>query len=392
MSTGLAQSPDPATVLSRAGDAQNRVNSLQIDAITIVQQLSPDFEQTTKSKLAVAYEKRGKFRVEVKGLARTTVVSDGAKTWRYNAFMKQYTMTDSNESLNEALKLVPATLFPRDGAAIQSAKLTGEEDVTVGGEVHHCYVIEATFHEPVVNGPNPEAGGTTLWIDKSSYIVLKTVSQAHFDRFSPVSGPADMKSTLIVESLKVDQPLAAELFKFDPPPGAKQVDSFQFGGGQQSSKLVGKSAPPFKLEDLSGQRFELASLRGKPVLLDFWTTWCGPCKEEIPVLEKLHRDNPDLMVLGVDVGEDAATVRKFMGENKMTYPILLGGKDRMVESYEARAFPSVVVIDKDGVVRNYLTGYGKETDAQLRPAILAAGKPAILAAGKPAPQQAANWR
>jgi TonB family protein len=272
--------------------------------------------------------------------------------------------------------LVPATLFPRDGAAVQSAKLTGEVDVTVGGEVHHCYVIEATFHQPAVYGPNPEAGGTTLWIDKSSYMVLKTVSHAHIDRFSPVSGPADMKSTLLVESLKLDQPLAAELFKFDPPPGAKQVDSFQFGSGRQSSKLEGKSAPPFKLEDLSGQRFELASLRGKPVLLDFWTTWCGPCKEEIPVLEKLHRDNPDLMVLGVDVGEDAAIVRKFLSENKITYPILLGGKDHMVEAYEARAFPSVVIIDKDAVIRNYMTGYGKETDAQLRAAIVAAGKPA----------------
>jgi TonB family protein len=94
------------------------------------------------------------------------------------------------------------------------------------------------------------------------------------------------------------------------------------------------------------------------------------------VLEKIHQENKDLVVLGIDVGEDMDVVQKFIKENKVTYPILLAGQDRVVNDYDAHALPTVVIIDKNGSIRTYKTGYGTETETQLRAAVMDAAKPA----------------
>jgi TonB family protein len=377
ISPELGQSADAQTILARAANAYHDLDSFQLDAVMTFEQSAADFDQTIRSKLSVAGEKPDRVRVDVRGMGGITTVSDGKQTWTYQAFLKQYTKNDSPQSLAQVLSSSPVVaLLPHEGLSTESARLIGEEQLPVGGDPHVCYVIEVKEREPVAggSGAKTDSGSTRFWIDKTTYLVLKSVTSTHIEDRPMVGGPTDMKNTLIVQSLKTNQPLSADLFAFTPPAGAKAVESFQMPG-EQKSDLVGKRAPDFQLEDVSGQKVDLASLSGKTVLLDFWATWCGPCRQEIPVIEKLHRENTELTILGVDVGEDVSVVRKFLGENEVTYPILLAGNDHMVEAYRAHSFPSVVIIDKDGVIRNYITGYGPDTESKLRAEIVAAAKP-----------------
>ncbi len=381
-----AESPDAQTILAQARKAYTSLKSYEIHALTVNEMENQDFDQTIRSKLLIAYRQPGKYRIESKGLGATTAVSDGAQVWTYNAYLKQYTKNESAPPLAKALNSGQGAMFSvdRPGASVSSVKLTGEETLVIGGAAHPCYLL-AVAYENGSPRPNSDASPTTYWVDKSDYLVLKTSSRHHMDNLPGSGAGADMKMTATVESLKVDEPLQDDLFTFKPPAGAKLVSSFEFPGMSHanSARMLGTQAPDFKLRDLADNEVQLATFRGKTVLLDFWATWCGPCREEIPLIETLHRTNKDLVVLGIDVGEDADVVQKFVKGRDMSYPVLLAGHDRMVEEYGAHAFPTVAIIDKAGVIRAYKTGYDLTAEAELRQALADAAKPAPISLPPP---------
>jgi thiol-disulfide isomerase/thioredoxin len=103
--------------------------------------------------------------------------------------------------------------------------------------------------------------------------------------------------------------------------------------------FVGRPAPDFTLKDLGGHDVQLTSLKGKVVVLDFWATWCGPCRLEIPIIERLYKQygKKGVAVLGVNEQESGDIVRKYVERNKISYPVLLTSDDT-----EAKTRPSVV--------------------------------------------------
>jgi cytochrome c biogenesis protein CcmG/thiol:disulfide interchange protein DsbE len=129
-------------------------------------------------------------------------------------------------------------------------------------------------------------------------------------------------------------------------------------------ELLGKAAPEFTLKDVDGREITLASLRGKPVFLDFWATWCEPCRAATPHIQSLHDQFKDkgLTVLGIDTNEPAETARKYFVEQKHTFANLLGSGSDVIKNYGANGIPLVVLIDKDGVVRYVHRGWGTGMD------------------------------
>ncbi len=126
------------------------------------------------------------------------------------------------------------------------------------------------------------------------------------------------------------------------------------------------SAADFKLQDLSGKVVRLSDFHGKPVLLDFWATWCPPCRESIPGIEKLYKNYgpKGLVVLGISLDDGGwDSVKSFVAQHGITYPVLKGTES--VESeYHVRSIPMMVVIDKNGkVVKRYL-GLGGDDDLE----------------------------
>ena len=122
---------------------------------------------------------------------------------------------------------------------------------------------------------------------------------------------------------------------------------------------LGEPAPNFQLRDLNGHLITLADLRGKVVLLNFWATWCGPCRVEMPAMEQLYRmfQRKDFEILAVSTdAQGVAITRPFQQENRLTFPILHDPDYRVGLTYGARSLPMTFLIDRLGVIRHQVFG------------------------------------
>lgn len=138
------------------------------------------------------------------------------------------------------------------------------------------------------------------------------------------------------------------------------------------AKLIGRPAPDFRLQSLDGNVVQLSALRGKPVLLDFWATWCAPCREEMPKLEKLSREfkAKNVSILGVNVSEPRETVRSYISRNGYTYPVLLTREnDPLFAEYSIHGYPTMVTIDRNGFIESYHLGTSRDSEERLRTSI-----------------------
>jgi len=118
-------------------------------------------------------------------------------------------------------------------------------------------------------------------------------------------------------------------------------------------------APDFTLKSNSGENLRLSELRGEVVLINFWASWCGPCRQEMPILSELH-DKYKAMgftVLGVNVEENSSEARKLLKEMPVTFPVLFDNDSTVSKQYDVVAMPSTVLVDRDGNVRYLHKGY-----------------------------------
>jgi len=122
---------------------------------------------------------------------------------------------------------------------------------------------------------------------------------------------------------------------------------------------LGEPAPNFQLRDLNGRLVTLSDLRGKVVLLNFWATWCGPCRVEMPAMEDLYRALPrkDFEILAVSTDAQGVSItRPFQQENRLTFPILHDADYRVGLTYGARSLPMTFMVDRQGIVRHQIFG------------------------------------
>ena len=131
-------------------------------------------------------------------------------------------------------------------------------------------------------------------------------------------------------------------------------------------------APDFTLTSLDGEPVQLSSLRGNVVLLDFWATWCGPCRYDMPFVQALSDKYADrgLKVLGLNA-EDAQRAKTYLDSNSLTFPTLIDGRMETARLYQVRAIPTFVVIDRQGRISSYMRG--TRSQDQLEAALLKAG-------------------
>ncbi len=127
-----------------------------------------------------------------------------------------------------------------------------------------------------------------------------------------------------------------------------------------------EEAPDFTLKSLEGSNLRLEEYRGQVVLINFWASWCGPCRQEMPVLDRLHHRYEDtgFAVLGVNVEGDPEMAREIVDKTHVTFPILLDDGQKVSELYSLEAMPSTVVIDRDGVIRYIHHGYKPGDEAK----------------------------
>jgi thiol-disulfide isomerase/thioredoxin len=114
-------------------------------------------------------------------------------------------------------------------------------------------------------------------------------------------------------------------------------------------------APDWSLKDLDGDVVSLSDFRGQTVVLNFWATWCGPCKTEIPTFSKFSNDNPDIPVLGIAVDGTVNTLKRASKVLGISYPVLLADS-QIKQEYKVSSLPTTVVIDPEGKVKDVHVG------------------------------------
>ncbi|MCJ7605725.1 MAG: TlpA family protein disulfide reductase [Dehalococcoidales bacterium] len=122
----------------------------------------------------------------------------------------------------------------------------------------------------------------------------------------------------------------------------------------------GRAAPDFELTSLAGQTVALSELRGSPVVLNFWATWCGPCRLEMPFLQMVHDSDAwrqeGLVVMGVNIQETAELVEMFMTDFGLTFPVLLDFSGNTARQYNISGIPATFFIDKGGIIQKIKVG------------------------------------
>jgi peroxiredoxin len=131
---------------------------------------------------------------------------------------------------------------------------------------------------------------------------------------------------------------------------AEKVTAEEFKALGLAALKEGTRSIDFTLSDLSGKKVSLSSYKGKLVFLNFWATWCPPCRSEMPSMERLYQKlkGKGLVILAVDLQEDAKSVQKFVDEHKLTFPVLLDSDGKVGGSYGARSIPTTYIIGRDG--------------------------------------------
>lgn len=135
---------------------------------------------------------------------------------------------------------------------------------------------------------------------------------------------------------------------------------------------VSGPAPDFTLTARDGQPVSLSDLKGQVVMINFWATWCGPCRQEMPLLEQLYTRYEGLgfTLLGVNVEEHSKDAEVFLKETPVTFPILFDPENGVSKLYDVSAMPSTVLVDRSGNVRflhhGYQPGYENEYQNQIR--------------------------
>ena len=149
--------------------------------------------------------------------------------------------------------------------------------------------------------------------------------------------------------------LAAALFSLVLVGGCS---SQYIGDGEPGAPQIRQPAPDFTLADLEGNQVSLSDFRGKTVFLNFWATWCPPCRAEMPEIEAIHQEykERDVVVIGVDLLEQEDTIRQYVQQGGYTWTFVIDTTGQVGASYRVAALPTSVFVDSEGIIRGINVG------------------------------------
>jgi len=126
-----------------------------------------------------------------------------------------------------------------------------------------------------------------------------------------------------------------------------------------ASDLAGRQAPDFALKSASGENLRLSEYRGDVVMINFWATWCGPCRQEMPLLDDLYSRyrRVGFSLLGVNIDDDSRRAMQMVEELGVSFPVLFDESKEISKLYQVEAMPVTVLVDREGTVRHVHHGY-----------------------------------
>jgi len=347
---GVGGSPRVWTILSRVGDKYTKLKSYH-------------FTGTQQMTIKV-HGSEYRFTSSVENASAGTPETTGSR-FEAGKMVKIAGSGPTSPGLTFGMPGPGLYRFDKLPENVKSPSLLREGSVFANGKNNSCYIIQIHWRpeqgEPEICVGNLE----TLWVDKLSYLVLRT----GFSKFNDVDRPNPhlMERWVVTfNSYELNGPVPEWL------KNVKQQSEEQ--DRALSARMTGKVAPGFSLKDLDGNSLSLENLRGKTVLLDFWATWCGPCKREEAELEKLEKEQGRSSLAVVRITNQAAElVKAFLRRTGENFPSLVDGESA-TRNYEVRGVPTLVLVDKTGRIAAYYVGFLDEN--QLRAELEKAGMPA----------------
>ncbi len=141
---------------------------------------------------------------------------------------------------------------------------------------------------------------------------------------------------------------------------------FSLGSTAFAAEELSGPAPDFTLKSSSGENLKLSEQQGDVVMINFWASWCGPCRQEMPLLEALYQKYKDLgfTIWGVNVEEDSSSAKNLLKDISVNFPILFDNENKVSKLYNLIAMPSTVLVDRDGNQRFFHAGYRPGDEAE----------------------------
>jgi thiol-disulfide isomerase/thioredoxin/outer membrane lipoprotein-sorting protein len=376
----FAQAPEPpkqasATVspalqfLRQVGDKYANARSYWIEAVeeeTSTQDLRRSWQ---KSFLAAAEAPGGKHLFTGRdAMGHSTFVSNGATEWHWRRSENAYTASPvTKESSGEPLGMSDyaaskAKFLRRNllqiSKRLKDARFLPDENVKVNGKTIHCKVVTFNTADVVSTGNLHRTDLTyKYWIDQERKVLVKRSESGQNVIFEPNGRtlPFHEEDVSLFTRSEVDSQFPQGFFTFTPPAEAKLIPKFEDGMPDLKKvidAMIGKPAPETEFQSEDGKTLKLASLKGKPVLLDFWATWCAPCVEAIPEMIKLNTElkSTSLQWFSVDVQDDAKIVNEFLNQKRVPWINYHDTTGMIANSFHTPGVPAIVLIDAEGKV------------------------------------------
>jgi thiol-disulfide isomerase/thioredoxin len=333
------------------------------------------------------------YRIEVRtGFGSYIQLSDGSNEWVYqvdsNAYVKRPVPPDwpkfpkvMDMGFHELKQTWDQRLWLEETAlAYKHATLLPEETVVIDAHRYPCLVVRTTSDDSIQAHDKEFREEVTFWIDKEAHVFRKI--RRNTDTYIMMSPklhlPQRMETTEIFPVARFDSQTTREMFQFTPPADAKQVASLDpdFGGSHipehPRAQMVGQMAPDVTLTAADGKKVALSSYRGKPVLIDFWATWCGPCLLAMPSIGRIYADAKDrgLTVLSVDENGRADDGPVYLDHHHYAWANFHDEAKAIQTAFKGEGIPLTVLVDAQGKIVYY--DFGGDEPA-LRRAIAALG-------------------
>lgn len=371
-------------ILKKMSEVYRTLESYQFEGLLTRETTAEGFLQRREVPILKAAVLPDKMHVE-SGWPSKRIISvfNGENSWLYFTHLRQYSKSTPGE-MKQIMEIGPnseagsvsslAASFVTDygtlAEQVSEVKLLRTETLSIEGLSIECSVLEFADPGQERSSPSKEFLPRTLWVENKRFIVLKDTSGTRSKSLDD-GEVSESHQTIVLQRARINEPLSEDLFTFVPPEGVKE---FILPGFVRSRRkmLQGEVSMDFTLEDLSGEKVNLKSLRGKVVLLNFWASWCGPCRIEMPYIDKLQKEfkGKGLVVLGIN-DEEPDIARDYLRKNHITFRSLIDIEQEVSLLYQVTAIPTVFIIDRQGKISFQEVGLSREE--ALREALSEAG-------------------